>query len=61
MKCEYCGRRVSDMPDHLKSKPKCSQKHAEKLKMQFKEILVEHAKVVKFFKEKGVSNELHTN
>lgn len=53
MKCEYCGRKVSDMPDHLKSKPQCSQKHAEKLRMQFKEILVENDKVVKFFKEKG--------
>ena len=52
MKCDYCGRCVKDMPNHLNTKPKCSQEHANKLKSQLKEILDNHARLVKFFKEK---------
>ena len=55
MKCDYCGRCVKDMPNHLNTKPKCSQEHANKLKSQLKEILDNHARLVKFFKEKKES------
>ena len=57
MKCQYCGKRTSDMVDHLRKSKRCSQEHAEKLSLQFKLILAEHKKVCDFFKAKESQKE----
>lgn len=37
MKCPYCGRRVGDMPDHLKKVETCHDKHTAKLTVELRE------------------------
>ena len=56
MKCQYCGKRTNDMVEHLGKNKNCQKEHAHKLKLQFAEILVEHKKRVKFFKNKNKEN-----
>jgi len=58
MKCSYCGKRTSDMVNHLRKSNRCSREHAGKLNLQFKHILVEHKKVCDFFKVKESQREV---
>lgn len=39
MKCPYCGKIVRDMPNHLLKNEACHEKHADKLKSDFKFLL----------------------
>lgn len=39
MKCPYCGKRVSDMPEHLSKTPACAISHAKKLKADLERLL----------------------
>lgn len=42
--CPYCRKQVADMPDHLEKSKSCSDRHVEKLKAQFKEVVQNAAK-----------------
>ena len=39
MVCPYCNRRVKDIPDHLEVTPVCRQRHLERLKAQFLQVV----------------------
>jgi hypothetical protein len=40
MTCPYCGRRVGDMPDHLKKqKDTCGRRHRQSLGDQLRHVL----------------------
>jgi len=39
MKCPYCNKNVKDMPDHLRSKKQCHEKHIEKLQNEMYSIV----------------------
>ena len=36
MRCEYCGRRTGDMPNHLRKYPACHEKHKDALVAGFR-------------------------
>jgi hypothetical protein len=52
MKCTYCGKNTKDMTEHLGKNRECSIANARKLNVQFKSIVKEHEKLIKFFKRK---------
>lgn len=35
MLCPYCGKKTADMPEHLKKKQRCREKHSEVLRKEF--------------------------
>lgn len=39
MQCPYCGREVSDMPNHLRKRYKCHKSHQHKLSAELKSIV----------------------
>ena len=39
MKCPYCGKRTSYVPDHLKKSENCQKKHRMSLKSDFARVV----------------------